>query len=45
MRTLGLSSDWLVDLSGNFATVPNDCADSSTFIVNEMSELEKLVLG
>lgn len=39
------SSDWLVDLSGNFATAPNDCADGSTFIGNEISELEKLVLG
>jgi hypothetical protein len=42
---LGRSSDWLVDLSGNVATVPNDCEDGSTFIVNEISELEKLVLG
>lgn len=23
--------DWLVDLNGNFATGPNDCADGSTF--------------
>lgn len=42
---LGRSSDWLVDLSGNFATVPNDCADGSTFRGNGISELEKLVLG
>lgn len=38
------SSDWLVDLSGNFATAPNDCADGSTLEGMEYSELEKLVL-
>ncbi len=35
------SSDWLVDFSGNFATVPNDCADGSTFIGNGILRIRK----
>lgn len=38
---LGRSSDWLVDLSGNFATVPNDCADGSTFRGNGIFRIRK----
>ncbi len=35
------SSDWLVDLSGNFATAPNDCADGSTFRGNGILRIRK----
>lgn len=35
------SSDWLVDLSGNFATAPNDCADGSTFRGNGIFRIRK----
>ncbi|PHD74058.1 hypothetical protein COF64_16340 [Bacillus sp. AFS043905] len=38
---LGGSSDWLVDFSGNFATVPNDCADGSTFRGNGIFRIRK----
>ncbi|UZD49128.1 hypothetical protein [Peribacillus frigoritolerans] len=38
---LGGSSDGLVDLSGNFATAPNDCADGSTFRGNGIFRLRK----
>ncbi len=35
------SSDWLVDLSGNFATAPNDCTDGSPFRRNGMFRIRK----
>lgn len=35
------SSDGLVDLSGNFATAPNDCADGSTFRRNGIFRIRK----
>lgn len=35
------SSDWLVDLSGNFASAPNDCADDSTFRGNGILRIRK----
>ncbi|MFS0667080.1 hypothetical protein AB1L12_03985 [Peribacillus frigoritolerans] len=38
---LGRSSDWLVDLSGNIATAPNDCADDSTFRGNGILRIRK----